>query len=364
MQQQQSQSQSFGARGHSNADAEQHLPPGAMMNMSQQQMMMMPADQHRYMQEMRRAEELLMASQAVRGGGAPGRGMSEFSGMARNSFPMMGSMSQERSSASSRGGGGGADSVARMPSQEMAPTHDPATLLALLQQEQERLVAMQRQQGVMAESWLPAAKRQRLPPNMNHPWMPQGAQQQAAYHHQLAAAAARPEHKERKRHVKSFPMKLMEAINEHYDEKVVAWLPDGKSFVVVDPDSFVEHVLSATFKGGKYTSFVRKLNRWGFSRLISGSGTDCFHNSLFQRDRPDLCALITSGDSDDTIGVDPDVLGHKPSLTGIEKYFDSPDGKTKSGQGVHQVSSSGSEVNDEAKETGSSKKDGTQTVEL
>lgn len=96
----------------------------------------------------------------------------------------------------------------------------------------------------------------------------------------------------RKRRAKTFPVKLMEAITSHYDEDIVAWLPDGRSFVVVDPEAFVETILTPNFKDCKYSSFVRKLNRWGFARLTSGTGTDCFYHALFQRERIDLCAQM------------------------------------------------------------------------
>lgn len=79
--------------------------------------------------------------------------------------------------------------------------------------------------------------------------------------------------KEKKKRAKTFPEKLMEALMEHSDEEAVAWLPDGKSFVIVNPDLFCEDVLSNVFKVSKYASFVRKLHRWGFVRLTSGTGT-------------------------------------------------------------------------------------------
>ena len=78
--------------------------------------------------------------------------------------------------------------------------------------------------------------------------------------------------KEKKKRAKTFPEKLMEALMEHSDEEAVAWLPDGKSFVIVNPDLFCEDVLSNVFKVSKYASFVRKLHRWGFVRLTSGTG--------------------------------------------------------------------------------------------
>jgi hypothetical protein len=136
-----------------------------------------------------------------------------------------------------------------------------------------------------------------------------------------------PPPKVRKRHVKSFPVKLMEAITDYYDETIFAWLPDGKSFAVMDPQAFCDKVLSQAFKGGKYVSFIRKLNRWGFDRLISGTGVDCFHHVLFQRNRMDLCALIQCrnlSSSDPTTSFDSAFLESmgKPSLEGIEKFFE------------------------------------------
>ena len=78
--------------------------------------------------------------------------------------------------------------------------------------------------------------------------------------------------KEKKKRAKTFPEKLMHALIEHSDEEAVAWLPDGKSFVIVNPDLFCDDVLSNVFKISKYASFVRKLHRWGFVRLTSGTG--------------------------------------------------------------------------------------------
>lgn len=107
--------------------------------------------------------------------------------------------------------------------------------------------------------------------------------------------------KEKKKRTKTFPEKLMEALVKHDNEDAVAWLPDGKSFVIVSPDLFVNEVLNAVFKQAKYASFVRKLHRWGFVRLTSGTGTDCFHHPHFNRNRREwagkmVCAPVRGGD--------------------------------------------------------------------
>ncbi|KAL7572357.1 hypothetical protein ACA910_021569 [Epithemia clementina (nom. ined.)] len=81
---------------------------------------------------------------------------------------------------------------------------------------------------------------------------------------------------------------------KYASDDAFTWHPDGKSFVIVNDDIFVQKVLSKDFKASKYSSFVRKLHRWGFVRLTSGTGKDCFHHPQFQKDRYDLAGEITS----------------------------------------------------------------------
>jgi hypothetical protein len=66
----------------------------------------------------------------------------------------------------------------------------------------------------------------------------------------------------------------------------VAWLQDGKSFVIRNPDEFTRHILPKYFKKTKFSSFTRKLYRWGFRQVNRGIGPDdpiIFGNALFQR---------------------------------------------------------------------------------
>jgi hypothetical protein len=136
-----------------------------------------------------------------------------------------------------------------------------------------------------------------------------------------APAAARKENKKR---AKSFPEKLMQSMMEYADEEAVAWLPDGKSFVIVNPDLFCDEVLNKVFKESKYASFVRKLHRWGFVRLTSGTGTDCFHHPTFQRNRKELAAKISCqprGDKDKPDRASSERNVKPPSLAGVEKFI-------------------------------------------
>mmetsp|Transcript_7819 Transcript_7819/g.11233 ORF Transcript_7819/g.11233 Transcript_7819/m.11233 type:complete len:486 (-) Transcript_7819:499-1956(-) len=130
-----------------------------------------------------------------------------------------------------------------------------------------------------------------------------------------------------------FPAKLMQAIMEQQaiNEDAVAWLPDGKSFVVVNPELFVQTVMGndKVFPGRKdtkYPSFVRKLHRWGFVRLASGTGTDCFYHPLFKKDRADLIPLI-SCTPHHQVKMKSAIIAagleneKPPSLNGVEKFI-------------------------------------------
>ena len=136
----------------------------------------------------------------------------------------------------------------------------------------------------------------------------------------------------KKQRPKSFPTQLWDAMmtGGPMDDEAFEWLPDGKSFVVVNSEFFCQEILDRKFKQSKYGSFVRKLHRWGFIRLTSGTGTDCFHHPLFQKSRPELVSQIKCNSR---TGKDGCKKGHnaytrgevvdnvQPSLMGVEKFI-------------------------------------------
>lgn len=86
---------------------------------------------------------------------------------------------------------------------------------------------------------------------------------------------------------------------EKHDPKTfcIAWLPDGKTFIIRDPEEFTRKVLSKFFKATKFSSFTRKLYRWGFRQVNRGIGPDdpiIFGNESFQRDKEELMANMRS----------------------------------------------------------------------
>lgn len=103
-----------------------------------------------------------------------------------------------------------------------------------------------------------------------------------------------------------FPQRLLAILNDTSLSDIVSWLPHGRSFVIIRPDVFTEHVLPkylppvvdvaarsgnnhSSGSATKYPSFTRKLNRWGFRQATRGPDTGAFHHPLFRRDEPHLC---------------------------------------------------------------------------
>jgi len=65
-----------------------------------------------------------------------------------------------------------------------------------------------------------------------------------------------------------FPQQLMLLLTENEFTDIINWMPNGLCFKVHDKARFEQIVLPAHFSGQcKYTSFTRKLHRWGFRRI-------------------------------------------------------------------------------------------------
>ena len=81
---------------------------------------------------------------------------------------------------------------------------------------------------------------------------------------------------------------LMKVLSEKENEEVIAWTPSGKAFMILQPKLFVAKILPDEFKSAKYSSFTRKLHRWGFMRHYRGPDAGAFFHKHFQKGRLDL----------------------------------------------------------------------------
>jgi HSF-type DNA-binding len=117
-------------------------------------------------------------------------------------------------------------------------------------------------------------------------------------------------------------MSLMRFAESQGDNFCVTWLEDGKSFVINDPDTFARQVVPKYFKQTKFSSFTRKLYRWGFRQVNRGIGPDdpiIFGNEYFQRDNAEMMAKMRSITAASTRKQDQH---HMPDMYSMKRPFD------------------------------------------
>lgn len=85
----------------------------------------------------------------------------------------------------------------------------------------------------------------------------------------------------------------MKVLSDKQFNDIIAWTPSGRSFSIVNPKAFVADILPEHFKSAKYSSFTRKLHRWGFQRHYRGEESGAFYHEDFRKDRLDLCEQMT-----------------------------------------------------------------------
>jgi len=91
----------------------------------------------------------------------------------------------------------------------------------------------------------------------------------------------------------SFIYKLLSILNDSSMSHLVRWNTDGRSFVVMHTEEFGRKVLSKFFKHANFSSFVRQLHLYGFSKTTMGSGAVEFSNPNFVRGKEELLESIT-----------------------------------------------------------------------
>jgi hypothetical protein len=85
---------------------------------------------------------------------------------------------------------------------------------------------------------------------------------------------------------------------EHID--CISWAHDGHTFLIRDTQELVDNLLPLFFREGKFSSFTRKLYRWGFRQICIAKGLDkkdrdmVFGQEHFQRDNKALMSDMRS----------------------------------------------------------------------
>lgn len=95
-----------------------------------------------------------------------------------------------------------------------------------------------------------------------------------------------------KKTMKKFPELLMEMISDEKNSSAIVWYPNGQHFEVISKEIFLSDVLPRYMKATKWSSFTRKLSRWGFERIKKGRYTNSFFHKMFRKDDIILCRKI------------------------------------------------------------------------
>jgi hypothetical protein len=83
-------------------------------------------------------------------------------------------------------------------------------------------------------------------------------------------------------------LQLMKVLSNRNFAHIITWMPSGRSFSILKPKLFATEILPDHFKSAKYSSFTRKMHRWGFMRHYRGEESGAFYHKDFQKDRLDL----------------------------------------------------------------------------
>jgi hypothetical protein len=87
----------------------------------------------------------------------------------------------------------------------------------------------------------------------------------------------------------TFPMKLHEILTNPEFEDIISWLPHGRAWRIVRHKAFEERVIPLYFRHGRYSSFARQVNGWGFRRITHGTDYNSYYHEMFLRGLPHLC---------------------------------------------------------------------------
>lgn len=88
----------------------------------------------------------------------------------------------------------------------------------------------------------------------------------------------------------SFPYRLLLLLEKDDFSEAIRWNPDGTQFCIL-PKQFANLVLEPFFQGTRFDTFTRKLNQWGFKRVVDDffpAGSIVYRNESFQKGKREL----------------------------------------------------------------------------
>ena len=73
----------------------------------------------------------------------------------------------------------------------------------------------------------------------------------------------------------SFSQKVHHMLSKPGYEHCISWMPHGRAFKIHRPIDFEREVCPAYFGHGRYSSFLRSLNNYGFKHISKGPDRNC-----------------------------------------------------------------------------------------
>eukprot|EP00592_Proboscia_alata_P002578 CAMPEP_0194377868 /NCGR_PEP_ID=MMETSP0174-20130528/32751_1 /TAXON_ID=216777 /ORGANISM="Proboscia alata, Strain PI-D3" /LENGTH=606 /DNA_ID=CAMNT_0039159501 /DNA_START=104 /DNA_END=1924 /DNA_ORIENTATION=+ len=89
-----------------------------------------------------------------------------------------------------------------------------------------------------------------------------------------------------------FPQVLMEILDNPAYNSIIAWLPHGEGFIIHNKKKFASDIIPVYFRKSHFTSFTRKLNRWGYCRACKGPEAGAYYHKSFKRGNSQLCSQM------------------------------------------------------------------------
>ena len=90
-----------------------------------------------------------------------------------------------------------------------------------------------------------------------------------------------------------FSVKLHRILSNPEYEHMIAWLPHGRSWRVIDPIKFANVVIPLYFRHNRFSSFMRQVNGWGFHRVSRGIDINSYYHEVRLNHKPLLFSSFT-----------------------------------------------------------------------
>jgi len=92
---------------------------------------------------------------------------------------------------------------------------------------------------------------------------------------------------------RNFPARLHAILSDEQYSHIIAWMPHGRAWKVLNKKLLVDEVIPEFFGQSKFASFTRQLSGWGFKRLHqTGPDFGCYYHECFLRGHPRLTVLM------------------------------------------------------------------------